>query len=143
MILPGLSGILAHGLGGRLDLPLPKWMFGYGAAAAVVVSFVALGAFWRTARFEDGPHERVLADTRGPGLRALAALARLAGLFTFAVVLVAAAIGDDSSSTNLAPVVVYVVFWVGLFFVSSLGGDLWRVMSPFDTLAAAVERLRG
>lgn len=139
----GLSGLLAHGLGGRLDLPLPKWMFGYGAAAAVIVSFVALGAFWRTARFEDGPRERVLARTDAPAVRVLAGLARLAGLLAFAVVLVAAAIGDDSASTNLAPVAVYVVFWVGLFFVSALVGDLWQVMSPFDSLAAAVERLRG
>jgi hypothetical protein len=139
---PDLAGILAHGLGGRLDLPLPKWMFGYGAAAAVVVSFVALGAFWRTPRFEEGPRERVLADTSSPVLRALAVLARLTGLFVFAAVVVAAAIGDDSASTNLAPVVVYVVFWVGMLFVSGLVGDVWRVLSPFDTLAAAAERLR-
>jgi hypothetical protein len=29
-----------------------------------------------------------------------------------------------------------------MILVSALAGDLWRVLSPFDTLAAAVERLR-
>lgn len=43
---------LAHGLGGRSDLPVPVWMFAYGAAGALVVSFVALAVSWPTARFE-------------------------------------------------------------------------------------------
>lgn len=135
--------ILAHAFGGRADLPLPLWMFGYGAAAAVVMSFAALGLFWQTPRLEDGRRERTLASTDAPLLRALAILARVAGLTAFAVVLVAAAIGDNSSRTNLAPVTVYIVFWVGLLFVSGLVGDVWRVLSPFDTLAAIGQRLSG
>lgn len=134
--------ILAHGLGGRTDLPLPAWMFGYGAAAAVLVSFAALALFWPTPRLEGGTRERVLASTDSPVLRALALVARVFGLGVFVVVLVAAAIGDNSSRTNLAPVVVYVAFWVGVMFVSGLVGDVWRVLSPFDTLAAIGQRLR-
>lgn len=134
--------ILAHGLGGRADLPLPVWMFGYGAAVAVVASFVALAVFWPTARLENGTAERVVAGTDTGPVRLLAGVARLFGLGVFAVVLVAAAMGDNSSRTNLAPVVVYVVFWVGMVFASGLVGDLWRVLSPFDTLAAAGQRLR-
>lgn len=134
--------MLAHGLGGRVDLPLPTWMFGYGAAAAVLVSFAALALFWPTARLEDGTAERTVGDTGRAAFGILAGAARLAGLMLFALVLAAAAVGDDSSRTNLAPVVVYVVFWVGVFFASGLVGDVWRVVSPFDTLAAGIERLR-
>lgn len=132
--------ILAHGLGGRADLPLPTWMFGYGAAVTVVISFVALGLFWPTARLEGGPGERILTTTASGPVRALAGLARLLALVLFVVVVVSAGIGADSSRTNLAPVVVYVVFWVGMLFVSGFVGDLWRVVSPFDTVAAVVER---
>ena len=135
--------VLAHGLGGRADLPLPTWMFGYGAAAAVIASFGALALFWPEPRLEGGPAGRVVADTRRPALRVLAAIARVAGLGLFAVVMTAAAVGDNSSSTNLAPVVVYVTFWVGVMFLSGLVGDVWRVLSPFDTLALVAGRLRG
>ena len=136
--------LLAHAFGGRADLPLPLWMFGYGAAAAVVMSFAALGLFWQTPRLEgDGRRDRTLASTDAPFLRALAIVARVVGLVVFAVVLVAAAIGDNSSRTNLAPVTIYIVFWVGLLFVSGLVGDVWRVLSPFDTLAALGQRLAG
>lgn len=104
------SLILAHGLGGRADLPLPVWMFGYGAAAAVLVSFAALALFWPTARLEGGTRERPVAPTTRPMLRTAAVVARAAGLAVFVVVMAAAALGDNSSRTNLAPVVVYVVF---------------------------------
>lgn len=47
-----LGRILAHGLGGRSDLPVPLWLAQYGAAAALLVSFTVLGVFWRTPRLE-------------------------------------------------------------------------------------------
>ena len=31
------GGVLAHGLGGRSDLPVPLWLAQYAAAAALVV----------------------------------------------------------------------------------------------------------
>lgn len=135
--------ILAHGLGGRADLPLPTWMFGYGAAAAVLVSFAALALFWPTARLEAGTRARDLGDASAPPWRVLAGVGRAVGLAVFAAVVVAAAIGDNSSRTNLAPVTVYVVFWVGVLFTSGLVGDVWRVLSPFDSLAAVARWLRG
>ncbi len=134
--------IVAHGLGGRTDLPLPVWLFSYGAAFTLLISFMALAVFWPTSRLEGGTRERPLTPTTGGAIRALAVAARLVGLAAFAIVLVAAAFGDDTPSTNLAPVAVYVLFWVGLLFVSGFVGDVWQVLSPFDTLAALFTRQR-
>ena len=44
------GAILAHGIGGRSDLPVPLWLAQYGAAAALLVSFTVLALFWRTPR---------------------------------------------------------------------------------------------
>ena len=33
---------LAHGIVGREDLPIPRWLFGWAATAVLVLSFVAL-----------------------------------------------------------------------------------------------------
>ena len=38
---------LAHGIGGVRDLPVPGWLFYWGAAIVLVVSFVALSALWQ------------------------------------------------------------------------------------------------
>ncbi len=117
-------------------------MFVYGAAAALVVSFAGLAVFWRTARLEGGrPGRAVL----GPGRlsRGLWLAGRAAGLGLFVLLLAAAAFGDRATARNIAPVFVYVVFWVGMTMVCALVGDLWRVVNPFDTLAALVERVAG
>ena len=42
---------------------------------------------------------------------------------------------------NIAPVAVYIVFWVGLQVVSVLVGDVWSHMSPFRSLADGSARL--
>ncbi|MGH2676057.1 MAG: fenitrothion hydrolase, partial [Actinomycetota bacterium] len=127
----------AHGLGGRLDLPVPVWLFVYGAAAAVVISFVALGALWKQPRLEDGVSGRLLP---GPLQRLLTspvaeAVVRTLSVIVFALALATAIGGRDEPSRNLAPVLVYVWFWVGLAFVHALLGNWWATLSPWDTLA--------
>ena len=132
----------AHGLGGRTDLPLPVWMFTYGAAGVLVMSFAALAVLWPTARLEGGTVGVMVPPATPRVTGVLTAAGRLVGLGLFGLVLAAAAFGDSDTSRNIAPVAVYVVFWVGMILVSSLVGDLWRVLSPFDTLAAVGQRLR-
>lgn len=66
----------AHGLGSRTDLPLPLWMFTYGAAAALLISFAGLAVFWRSARLEGGGVGRVVLKP-GPLSRGLAFAGRV------------------------------------------------------------------
>ena len=134
----------AHGLGGRSDLPLPVWMFAYGAAGAIIVSFAALAAFWPVARLQGGVSGVALVPAGRQGLAAgLATAGRALGVGLFLVVLGAALFGPAEAQDNLAPAVVYIAFWVGLSFVSAIFGDLWAVISPFPALAAGIDRLRG
>lgn len=133
----GAGPALAHGLGGRTDLPVPRWLFVYGAATALVVSFVALAALWKE------PHlERLRSRAGRPGLLqrlltdpTLEKVVRGLSLFAFLVVVTAAFGGDPRTSENIAPVFVYVWFWVGLPFAHAILGNLWATLSPWDTLA--------
>jgi hypothetical protein len=127
----------AHGIGGRSDLPLPVWLFAYGAGGAVLVSFAALGLLWPVARMDHEVVGRPLPHWADGVVRALAVVARVVGLAGFVVVLVAGVAGENDPAFNLAPTAVYVFFWVGLQGASALLGDVWKSLSPFDTLAAA------
>ena len=138
-----LGVVLAHGIGGRSDLPLPLWLFAYGAGTVLLISFVALRVLWPRPRLD-----AVAAGRPAPGWATVVAdgagvAGRLLGVALFALVLAAAAIGSDSAAANLAPVAVYVLFWVGLALVSAVVGDVWRVLSPWDTIAGLATRLRG
>ena len=42
----------AHGLVGKQDLPIPRWLFAWAAAVVLVVSFVALAVLWPRPRLE-------------------------------------------------------------------------------------------
>ena len=129
------SGVLAHGIGVRGDLPLPVWMFAYAAGAALVISFLLLAGFWTKPRLEGRFAPRALPDAVQPAARGLAVVARLFGLAMFVVVLWGALFGELGAYATIAPVAVYVGFWVGLLFVSAVFGDVWRLLSPWETLA--------
>ncbi len=137
-----LGAILAHGVGGRTDLPLPIWLFAYGAGSALVISFVTLHILWRKPRLDSdalgSPGPSFLERASKPA----AFITRLFGLVMFGVVIGAAWFGDQSAAANISPIVVYVLFWVGLQIASLVFGNLWSLLSPWNTLALGIEQLR-
>jgi hypothetical protein len=123
----------AHGLVGRADLPIPEWLFGWAAAVVLVVSFVALATLWPKPQLED-PHERPL--FRVPV--ALDVICGAIGIVVFAVVVYAGFAGTQAATSNLAPTVIYVLFWVGLPVISVFLGDVFRAFNPWLALARGV-----
>jgi hypothetical protein len=140
------SGILAHGLGGRGDLPVPLWLAQYAAVAALVVSFAMLVAYWREPRLEGAAADaRPLPDAlqRFADAPTTRAALRAFGLLLALVTVVVAAFGPNNSAANPAPTWVYVWFWVGLVFASLLLGPVWRLLNPLRTISAGLARLAG
>lgn len=131
----GLSvSVLAHGVGGSTDLPVPLSFALIGAAWALTATFGIVALAWKTPRFgPDKPgRDLPLWFTRtvdSPAVRCGVALTAL----LFAVwVVVAAVLGPDGGD-NALPGVFYVLLWVGLVAVSVLIGPVWRVISPLRT----------
>jgi hypothetical protein len=130
--------LLAHGIVGRADLPIPESLFGAAAAVVLVVSFAALAAGWSRPRLAALP-QRVL--FRLPLL--VEVLLGALGVFAFAVTAYAGVVGTDAQSQNLAPTMVFVAFWVGVPFASLLLGDMWRLISPWRAIGRAAGWLAG
>ncbi len=137
--------VFAHGIGSVQDLPVPMWLFAYGAAVVLVVSFVALAALWRQPVLEGGKEGRPLPA----GLQRVLLSAQLRlllgalSLAVFCVVTAAALFGSRSSALNLAPTFVYVLFWLGLVPLTVLFGNLWSALNPWKAAADGVVRLAG
>jgi hypothetical protein len=121
--------VFAHGIVGRADLPIPEALFGAAAAAVLVVSFVALAALWSSPRLQEWRERRLFALPVGVDV-VLGAL----GVLVFLVTVYAGLAGTANERDNLAPTMVYVVFWVGVPFASLLVGDIWRLISPWRAL---------
>lgn len=133
--------ILAHGVGGREDLPLPLSLVLFGSAVALGVSFLALGLLWRSSRLGGSAAGRPLppAGQRAVDSRWLRTALRAAGLVVTGYVVVAAVLGADDTA-NPTPYVVYVLFWVGIVPASLTFGPVWRYLNPLRTIHLLVAR---
>ena len=123
---------LAHGVVGREDLPIPRWLFGWAATAVLVLSFVALAVLWPQPRLEGAREREVL---RVP--RALDVLAGAFGVAIFGIVVWAGFAGTQSVQANLAPIFVYVFFWNFMPVLSLVLGDVFRAVNPWRAIARA------
>lgn len=134
----------AHGFGQRYELPVPLSLYLLGAAAAVALSFAVFGLFVQhTPAARAGKRYDLLTTPPGraiahPGV--LLAL-RAAGLALFIVTVLAGVIGASNPYRNIAPTLVWIVWWVGLAYVQAFVGDLWRLINPWRTLYDAASRL--
>ena len=133
----------AHGLAERYTLPIPLSLYLAGAAVTVAVSFALLAVFARREWRADYPRYDL---SRWRLLRALASPGvllgcRLAALALLALIVAAAFLGPQSPFKNLAPVMVWVIGWVGLAFLCVLVGDVWNLLSPWSTVFTWAEAL--
>jgi hypothetical protein len=127
--------ILGHGIGGRLDLPVPVTYFAAGAAVVLIVTFVALAALWTTPRLQGGPGGEIR-EVRPP--MAVLRWLGIAGLLLAILGGVSALVtGQDSTGTrNIAPVTLWVFFWLVVPFASVFLGNLYTGVNPWRTLGS-------
>ena len=130
----------AHALASRQDLPIPAWLFAWGASIVLIVSFFALSAAWRDPRFEDERWRPL-----GKGLsRALLGwptqvLCGLIGVFLLGVAIYAGLRGTEAPDRNFALTFIFVTAWLGFPALSVVFGDVFRAFNPWR----AVGRLGG
>jgi hypothetical protein len=123
------SAALAHGLVGKQDLPIPRWLFAWAAATVLVISFLALAVLWPKPRWQQTPERTVL---RLPAM--LDPLCGAVGVALFASAVYAGLAGTQTANANLLPTLVFVAFWVGIPFVSCVFGDVCRAFNPWRAL---------
>jgi hypothetical protein len=128
----------AHGLVGRTDLPIPKWLFGWAAAVVLAVSFLALAVLWPKPRLQSVTPRRLIAF--GP---AVDVVCGAIGIALFGLVVYAGFAGTQTATANLAPTWIYVIFWVGIPFASVAFGNVFALFSPWRALARAVAWVAG
>ena len=135
---------LAHGFGQRYDLPVPLWLYITGAGAAVALSFAVIGVFMGGARELHGyPRLNLLRwrVVRAAVHPAVLLTARVASVLLLVLVVAAGLIGDQAPASNLAPILVWVIWWVGLAYVSALVGDVWGLLNPWKAVFGWAEGL--
>jgi hypothetical protein len=131
---------VAHALVARKDLPVPAWLFAWGASIVLIVSFFALSVSWRTPRFEKDRWRPL-----GAGLsRALLSIPAQIAYGVVGVLLLAVAIytglhGTEAPDRNFALTFLYVTTWLGFPLFSVVLGDVFRPFNPWRAVGRAIE----
>jgi hypothetical protein len=126
--------ILAHGVGGRSDLPVPLAAAQYAAIAALVLTFLLLSRTWRTPKFEQPGGRALPTLQRIVDSSITTAILRAVGGVLLFTAFTTAAFGDDSAALNPAPTWLYVWLWVGLIPLSLLFGPIVGRLDPLPVV---------
>jgi hypothetical protein len=136
------AAVLAHGLGGSGDLPVPYAYAMVGAAWALTFTFALVAFAWRQPRFDPDKPGRALpsAVTTLVDARATRWAAATVALVLAAWAVAAGVWGPESQSNALLGAF-YVLLWVGLVAASLCFGPVWRVLSPMRTVYLLLRRV--
>lgn len=127
--------LLAHGLGGSTDLPIPYSYALIGAAWALTLTFAVVAFAWRTPRFDPDRPGRPLPDWVTRAVDSPITRSVVAGLaLALAVWVIVVAIVGPQDAGNALPGAFYVLLWVGVPTLSVLIGPVWRAISPLRTV---------
>jgi hypothetical protein len=129
---------LAHALAARQDLPIPAWLFAWGASIVLIASFFALSAAWRTPRFEE-EHWRPLGAglSRAVTSRPVQVLCGLIGIFLLGVAVYSGLRGTEAPDRNFALTFLFATAWLGFPVFSALLGDVFRPFNPWRAIGRA------
>ncbi len=142
-----LQPAYAHGFGERYDLPVPLYLYVGGAGMAVALSFAAIGYFLKGSGHGGYPTFDLLQLRVGRLLaHPIPLLAvKTASVALFLLTVAAGALGNQAPIENLAPTMVWILWWVGIAYVSALLGNVWALINPlsiiFDWSDALYRRL--
>jgi hypothetical protein len=137
LLFPALAS--AHALVGRKDLPVPAWLFAWGASLVLVISFALLSVAWTTARLQREEWRPNPGWLSGAILNpATEVLCGLIGVGLFGVVLYAGFRGNSDPTQNFSIVFVFYTFWLGMVLLSVLFGDLFRAFNPWRAIGRLI-----
>jgi hypothetical protein len=129
----------AHALAARQDLPIPAWLFAWGASIVLIASFFALAAAWRRPRLEEARWRPLGAGLSralvGPPVQVLCGLV---GVFLLGVAVYAGLRGTEAPDRNFALTFLFVTTWLGFPFFSALLGDIFRPFNPWRAVGRTV-----
>ncbi len=135
-------GAAAHGFGRLYNLPVPFWLYAWGASAALLLSFLLVGIFAVAPPTVAAPKSREIGDTRcvralrraRPALQVLSVLILLLCIAT-------GFLGSRDPYRNFSMTFFWVVFLLAFTYFTALLGDFYAALNPWRALAGATTRV--
>lgn len=132
----------AHTMGVSYNLPIPFWLYAFAASAALVLSFLVVGFFVRgqNAARNFRSVEFAVPEALAPG--AALWVGRALSVFLLLLTLLTALFGTPNPFANFSVTFFWIVFVLGLAYLTALIGDVYALVNPWRVLCDWIEALR-
>lgn len=130
----------AHSFGQLYTLPVPFWLYGWACAATLLLSFLVLAWFFSqpASRLASEPRAIVWRDLPAPGVMLLQRLSLLALLLA----IITGFLGTQDAYRNLSMTLFWIVFVLGMTYLTAVAGDVFALVNPWHWLARGLTRQR-
>ncbi len=138
LLLLYASGSPAHSFGQVYNLPVPFWLYAWGAAAALVVSFVILAIFLASPARATTTGEHDLSHCRLVKVLNAMHLTRVLRVFSVALLglcIVTGWWGDRNPYGNFNMTFFWIVFALGFAWFCVLFGNFYAQLNPWRAVA--------
>jgi hypothetical protein len=125
--------VFAHAFGQLYNLPVPFWLYLYGGAAAIVVSFLVIGYFFN----QTGRAEYRSINFANLNFSFVTVLKYLT-LILFLLTIATGIFGENNSGMNFNMTFFWIIFALGLTYLVALIGNIYAFINPIKTLASTL-----
>jgi hypothetical protein len=125
----------AHGFGSLYNLPVPFWLYAWGAGGALLLSFLVIGYFTRSSQAPRTPLSREFDAPPDAPLPVKAISVFLLGLC-----IATALVGNRDPYRNFSMTFFWIVFVLGFTYAAALFGNFWDRINPWRALAGWMSR---
>ena len=139
--LPLVAG--AHSFGQIYNLPVPFWLYAWGATAALLLSFVAAAVFLHAPATAATVREREISAHPLARLllgRPVLTLLRLLALASLLLAVATGLWGTPNPYANFNMTLFWIVFLLGFGWLTAVVGDWYALINPWRVLAEALGR---
>ncbi|HUR41010.1 MAG TPA: hypothetical protein VM240_07540 [Verrucomicrobiae bacterium] len=139
LTVPGPA--LAHSFGQLYNLPVPVWMYLYGAAAALAGSFLVVAWFVGARSVGLNLRRREIGGAGGAlALRgALLPALKLLSVGALLLCMATGFFGTKNAYANFNMTFFWIVFVLGLAYLTAFVGDAYALINPWKVLAEGLE----
>lgn len=142
MFVYHLFSISPHLFVQQFTPPVPLGLCLIASGLVICVSFVIVGLFARNGNtYASYPRFNVSRSKMGKMIPwfGLTTVAKSSSVLIFFLVLSAGIIGNPNPIYNIGPTMIWVIWWVGIAYISAFVCDVWSILNPWKILFEWVE----
>jgi len=141
LLWPGSA--FAHAWGNTYSLPIPFELYAYGAAAALIISFVLVGYFAKAGVAPSGDVRLLYGDgidvASAAGLSKTLTALQIVSVLGLTLTIVTGLFGNPNPFSNFSITFFWVIFVLGFTYFTAVAGNLYALINPWMVICEWVE----